>query len=356
MALLLAVLAGLSPAQAGIIPMPPDPLPDLVEHIGPGVVNISTVTLVNATPPGMEDFFRLWGIPTERHSGSRGSGFVIDKEGFVLTNNHVIADADEVVVTFQNKHEYHAKLIGKDAKLDIALLQIRDKDRKTPAGISPVQLGDSEKVRIGQSVVAIGNPFGLQNTVTRGIISAKHRSIGIGPLDNFIQTDASINPGNSGGPLFDMSGEVIGINSVIYSSTGQSSGLGFAIPINEAKQVLGDLKRYGRIPRPWLGILSEQVTRQIMSYYGLPRHDGVLIYNLVEDGPADRAGIQRGDILVKIDNAQVTDPNDVERELLKHKPGDKSKLQIQRGRKLLDIPMTLPELPAKLENLPKGII
>ena len=352
----LLFIAGVSGALLGAAPsMPPDPLPDLVEKIGPGVVNISTVTVVNATPPGMEEFFRFWGVPTERHRGSRGSGFVIDKEGYVLTNNHVVADADEVIVTLVDKREFRAKLIGKDPKLDVSLLQIRDKNKKIPP-LSPVQLGDSDRARIGQSVIAIGNPFGLQNTVTRGIVSAKHRSIGIGPLDNFLQTDASINPGNSGGPLFDMAGEVIGINSVIYSSTGQSSGLGFATPINEVKSALADLKRYGRIPRPWRGILGERMTRQIMEHYELHRHDGVLLYNLVADGPAENAGLRPGDILVKIEDVKVDDPSDLERELLKHKPNDKTTLQIQRGRKVMEVPLTLPELPGKLDSLPKGII
>jgi len=203
--------------------------------------------------------------------------------------------------------------------------------------------------------VAVGNPFGLQNTVTRGIISAKNRSIGLGPFDNFLQTDASINPGNSGGPLFNTAGEVIGINSAIHSKTGQNSGLSFAIPVNEAKEVLADLKKYGRVPRPWLGILAERISPQLQTYYNLPTAQGVLVYRLIESGPADTAGFQPGDILVSIDGKTTLESYDVERLLAKHKPLETISIQFFRGSRLQEKKIKLTELP-RLNRLPRGVL
>jgi serine protease Do len=280
---------------------------------------------------------------------------VIDTDGYVITNNHVVAQADEVLVTLNDKRQFRAKIIGKDQKMDIALLQIRDADKKTPARLAAVPLGDSDKVRIAESVFAVGNPFGLQGTVTLGIISAKNRTIGQGPFDDYLQTDASINPGNSGGPLFNLKGEVVGINTMIFSRSGQSGGLGFAIPINEAKSLLPDLKKYGRVPRPWLGVLGERMTPQLEAYYGLSTSRGVVIYNLVESGPADSGGVRQGDILLAIDGAQTLEPNDVERILAKHRPNDTVELKLKRKSRDLDLRIKLEELP-RLENLPQGII
>jgi len=332
-----------------------DPLPDMVERIAPGVVNISSTTVINYRVYGMDDFLRLWGIPQERKQTSLGSGFLIDKDGFIITNNHVVERATEVMVTLLDKRQFRAKIIGKDDKMDLAIIQIRDQQRHVPENIKPVPLGDSDLVRIAETVVAAGNPFGLQNTVTKGIISAKNRTIGLGPFDNFLQTDASINPGNSGGPLFNLRGEVIGINSAIRSDTGQSSGLGFAIPINEAKNLIPDLKKYGRVPRPWLGILAERLTPQLEQYYELALSKGVFIYNIVENTPADSAGLQQGDILVSIDGISTLEPNDVERILSKRKPNESVTLKIHRGKKTREISVKLQELP-RLENLPRGII
>jgi serine protease Do len=204
-------------------------------------------------------------------------------------------------------------------------------------------------------VFAVGNPFGLQHTVTLGIVSAKNRTIGQGPFDNFLQTDASINPGNSGGPLFNLKGEVVGINTVIYSRTGQSGGLGFAIPINEAKNIIPQLKRYGRVPRPWLGLLGERMNPQLQQYYRLDTPKGILVFNVVENGPADRAGLRQGDIIVEIDGTPVLEPNDLERALAKHLPTDHASVKIHRKRNLIESQIKLEELP-KLERLPQGII
>ncbi len=332
-------------------------LPDLVEKILPGVVNISSTTLTRTQVYGMDDFFRYWGIPQERKQSSLGSGFIIDEnEGLVLTNNHVVSHATEVLVSLIDKKVYNAKIIGKDQKLDLALLKIIDKStQKTPENLTRVPMGDSDLVRIAESVFAVGNPFSLQHSVTVGIISAKNRTIGIGPFDNFLQTDASINPGNSGGPLFNFKGEVIGINTAIYSQTGQSGGLGFAIPVNEAKRVLEDLKKYGRVPRPWLGILGERITPSLEHYYGLSANKGVLVYDLAPRGPAGQGSIRVGDIISSIEGTETLDTQAVERVLEKRRPKDKIKVTLQRGAKTLTLTLTLSELPP-LDNLPQGII
>ncbi|MGZ3699712.1 MAG: S1C family serine protease, partial [Bdellovibrionota bacterium] len=296
----------------------------------------------------------------KRKQTSLGSGFLIDRDGFILTNNHVVEHADqaggEVMVTLYDKRQFRAKVIGKDPKMDVALLQIREKDHQAPGDLHPVPLGDSDGTRIAESVFAVGNPFGLQHTVTLGIVSAKNRTIGQGPFDNFLQTDASINPGNSGGPLFNLKGEVVGINTMIFSQTGQSSGLGFAIPVNEAKKLLSDLKRYGRVPRPWLGILGDRVTPQLQAYYHLHSPGGVLIENLVEGAPADTAGVVQGDVILSIDGTLTNEPVDIERALAKHRPTETAKIELQRGRRKLNVSAHLQELPPKLENLPQGII
>lgn len=330
-----------------------DQLPDLVEKISAGVVNISSTTVVQVRR--MDDFYLFWGIPQERKQTSLGSGFLIDQDGYILTNNHVVAGASEVMVTLSDKRQYRAKIIGTDEKMDLALVQIRDQNQKVPPNLKSVPLGDSDSVRIAETVLAVGNPFGLQNTVTRGIISAKNRTIGLGPFDNFLQTDASINPGNSGGPLFSLKGEVIGVTTAIRSNTGQSGGLGFAIPSNEAKKLIPDLKRYGRVPRPWLGILAERMTPQLEQYYDLPTSKGVLIYNIVESAPADRAGLAQGDILISIEGVTTLEPNDVERALAKFKPKERVTLKVVRGRKTREFSVSLDELP-RLEHLPRGII
>lgn len=356
------VLFSLWAAKESEASIPITDLPDVVDKVLPGVVNISAVTIqrfqrLGGGPgsPGLEEFFQFWGIPKEQHQGSMGSGFIISKDGYVFTNNHVVENADEVIVTLQNQKTYKAKIIGKDQKLDLALLRIRDKNGSIPSDLAALSLGDSDKVRIAEPVVAIGNPFGLQHTVTGGIISAKNRTIGLGPLDNFIQTDASINPGNSGGPLFNFKGEVIGINTSIFSRTGQSAGLSFAIPVNEAKKVLEDLKTHGRVPRPWIGVLGRRLSDQLQYYYDLPVNEGVLITNLVSGAPGLKAGLDRGDIIVEVDGNKVQDSQDIEREIYKKKPKELAKLKIKRGRKTLDISIKLDELP-NLKNVPQGIL
>jgi serine protease Do len=351
---LLLSLAG-TQALAGTIA--PQDLPDMVEKVLPGVVNISTTTITQQTIEGMEDFFLFWGIPRERKQSSLGSGFIINaEEGLVITNHHVVSRATEVQVSLVDKKSYPARILGSDPKLDLALLRITDgKSSRPPSGLRSVPMGNSDLVRIAEPVFAVGNPFSLQHTVTVGIISAKNRTIGIGPLDNFLQTDASINPGNSGGPLFNFKGEVIGINTAIFSRSGQSGGLGFAIPINEAKSAMDALKRYGRVPRPWLGILTERVTPALSRYYGLASEEGVLIYRLVQRAPAARAGLRSGDIIVAVDGTRVADAYDIERLIYRKKPNDTVTLRLVRGEATLDRPVKMSELPTT-EELPQGLL
>jgi serine protease Do len=353
-AILLSLFMALTSAAS---PPPSFDLPDLVEKVLPGVVNVSSTTVNHFRVYGMEDFLNLWGIPQERQSRSTslGSGFIIDKDGFMLTNNHVVEHASEVMVTLYDKRQFKAKIIGTDEKTDLALLQIRDSKKNVPADLSPVPLGDSKLTRIGESVFAVGNPFGLQHTVTVGIISAKNRAIGVGPFDDFLQTDASINPGNSGGPLFNWKGEVVGINTMIFSKTGQSGGVGFATPVDEAKNIIPDLKRRGHVPRPWLGIVADRLNPQLQAYLQLKISEGVFVYNLVQDGPADRGGLQQGDVILSMNGVVTKEPYDVERALAKLRPSEEATLKVERGSHQLELTIKLQELPP-LDSVPRGII
>lgn len=345
----------ISPSVQASAPVQNIDLPTLVASILPSVVNISSVSLPRGPRHGWAPYLELWGVPEERPQASMGSGFLLES-GRVLTNFHVIADADEVDVILEDKRRYRAKILGKDPKLDIAFLEIRDQERKIPSGLVPAKLGDSNASRIAETVIAIGNPFGLGHTVTTGIISAKNRTIGMGPLDNFIQTDAAINPGNSGGPLFNSKGEVIGVNTVIYSKSGQSGGVGFAIPIHDVKQSLPLLLQYGRVPRPWLGILGENMNPAMASYYQIAANTGVLIYNLVEQSPAQKLGFRVGDVITAWNNETVSTMAELEVKLTKSKPGDPVKITYRRGKKNLSLSIKLEEWPKRVDALPKGIL
>lgn len=325
----------------------PDILPDLVEQASPGVVNISSTRFIKQyVLRGMPEFFGMFGIPQESISkqSSLGSGFIIDTNGYILTNNHVIENADEVIVNLLDKRRIPAKIIGRDKILDLALLQL--KGGPLNKNLKPNRLGTSEGIRPGESVFAIGNPFGLQHTVTKGIISAKNRSIGIGPLDNFLQTDTSINFGNSGGPLFNLKGEVIGINTAINS---QGQGLGFAIPADEAKKHLDSLKELGYIRRPWLGAIGKNITPALQNFYGLPVDHGVVIVEMAKTGPANLGGLRVGDILLKIDDREIQDYIDLQRSLSKHKPNDKIKIVYNRKGKVESKMIVLKDAPDSRE-------
>ena len=300
---------------------PGDSFADLVEKLIPAVVNISTTQTVKGQeqpgvevpqfPPGspFEEFFKEFFDRQQREQRARkvtslGSGFIVDPAGYVVTNNHVIADADEITVILEDDGNTNlkAKVVGRDSKTDLALLKV-EATHPLPA----VKFGDSEKARVGDWVVAIGNPFGLGGTVTAGILSARARELNSGPYDDFLQTDAAINKGNSGGPMFNMAGEVIGVNSAIYSPTGGSVGIGFAVPSSLAKPVIDQLRKYGHTKRGWLGVRIQTVTDEIAETMGLPKPIGALVASASAGGPAAQAGIQAGDVIVKFDDKEVSD-------------------------------------------------
>jgi serine protease Do len=300
-------------AQTGV----PESFASLADQVGHVAVNISSTKVVKPMRkffqfPGREfrDFFgdeffkHFFGqIPQEEmKQRSLGSGVVVSEDGYILTNNHVVAEAEEIVVTFTEQKQYDAEIIGRDQKTDIALIKI-EVEKPIPAA----KLGDSDSLRVGDWVVAIGNPFGLGNTMTAGIVSAKGRVIGAGPYDDFIQTDASINPGNSGGPLFNLDGEVVGINTAIFTQTGGNIGIGFAIPINMARSVMTQLKEKGKVTRGWLGVTIQSITAEIKDKFDLKTMEGALVAEVVEDSPAQRGGLQRGDVIIRFDGKKVKD-------------------------------------------------
>jgi serine protease Do len=291
---------------------------DLAERVSPGVVNIATSrTVVQNTPRSLEEFFfgtpfgnphGFGGSPSEgipRKIPSLGSGFVISEDGYIVTNNHVIENVDKITVIFADETELEATVVGRDPKTDIALIRV-DSDEKLFA----LPLGDSSAVRPGEWVVAIGNPFGLEHTVTAGIVSAKHRVIGAGSYDDYIQTDAAINPGNSGGPLLSLTGEVIGINTAINP---QANTIGFAVPIDMAKAILPQLRSAGHVTRGWLGVLVQKITPDLAEHLDLENELGALVSKVVPDGPAGKAGIQRYDVIVEFDGNPIEDLSELPR-------------------------------------------
>ena len=265
-----------------------------------------------------------------------GTGFLIDKEGYILTNNHVVENADVIKITLQNEKKYEAKLIGSDSKTDIALLKIVNPDSKN---FPYLTLGNSENVEVGEWVVAIGNPFGLDHTVTAGVVSAKARNIGAGPYDEYIQTDASINPGNSGGPLLNMNGEVIGINTAIFSRTGGNVGIGFTIPIKMASDILDELKKDGKVTRGWLGVMIQKITPELAETFKLSDSHGALINDVVPNGPAARGGLKRGDVIVKFNGIEIVSIQNLPKQVAAVDPGKSVNVEIVRdgNKKSLDV-------------------
>jgi len=312
---------------------------DLAERLMPSVVNISTTQTVTTTtnpfpfqfPPGspFEDMFKEFGTPQERKSSALGSGFIIDEKGIVVTNNHVIQDAGNIIVRVNGDEEYKAKVIGADPLSDIAVLQLETKDKFTP-----VAFGDSDKARIGDWVIAIGNPFGLGGTVTSGIISARNRSIGLSRYEDYIQTDASINSGNSGGPLFDMNGDVIGINTAILGRNG-SIGIGFSIPANSAKIVIDQLIEFGETKRGWLGVRIQDVTQEIADVEKLDEPRGALVASVAENSPSEKGGIKAGDIILEFNGVRINQMKELPAIVAKTKVGTKVKVEIWRNKKVI---------------------
>ena len=285
---------------------------DLAEKLMPSVVNISTTQTIvtkNNPFPGFEfppgspfgDMFKEFGTPQERQSSALGSGFIIDENGIVITNNHVIQGADDIIVRVDGDKEFKAEVLGADPLSDIAVLKLDTKEK-----FKPVKFGDSDKARIGDWVIAIGNPFGLGGTVTSGIISARNRSIGLTRYEDYIQTDASINQGNSGGPLFNMDGDVIGINTAILGRSG-SIGIGFSIPSNSAKIVIDQLIEFGETKRGWLGVRIQDVTKEIAEVEQLDKPRGALVASVAENSPSAKAGVKAGDIILEFDGEKINE-------------------------------------------------
>jgi serine protease Do len=368
------------PMSSALAPAPayargaPDSFADLAASLLPAVVNIASSTTVTAQndvgrdrgpgpdipnfPPGspFEQFFHDFmernrpgqggpngsgrADPTPRKMQSLGSGFIIDPDGYIVTNNHVIEGADEITVILQDNTTLKAKLIGHDERADLALLKV-EADHKLPA----VAFGDSDTQRVGDWVLAIGNPFGLGGSVTAGIISARGRDIHQGPYDDFIQTDAPINRGNSGGPLFNMDGSVIGINTAIYSPSGGSIGIGFAIPSNMAKNVVAQLREYGHPVRGWLGVRIQQVTSDIAESLGLHNNDGAMVAGVNDGGPAAKADIHNGDVILKFNNQDVKEMRNLPRIVAETPIGKDVPVQVWRDGKLVSLQAEVAELP-----------
>ena len=332
----------------------PESFADLAEKLMPSVVNISTTQTIKTTgnqfpfqfPPGspFEEMFKDFQRPTERKASSLGSGFIIKKEGLVVTNNHVISNSEDILVKVGSK-EYKAKVIGADPYMDVAVLKIEGKD-----DFIPVKFGDSDKARVGDWVVAIGNPFGFSGTVTSGIISARNRDINLTRYDDFIQTDASINQGNSGGPLFNLDGEVIGINTAIIAP-GQagSIGIGFAIPANAASNVIEQLIKYGETRRGWLGVRIQEVTKEIAEVEGMKNPKGALVASVSPQSPADKAGLKAGDIILEFDGKKINTMRTLPKEVGNTAVGKQVIIKIWRNKKLISKRLTLGRLEASKE-------
>ncbi len=315
----------------------PDSFADLAEKLMPSVVNISTSTTVVTKsnplpfqfPPGSPfgDMFKEFGDPQERQSAALGSGFIIDEKGIVITNNHVIQDADDIIVRVNGDQEFKAKVLGADPLMDIAVLQLETNEK-----FIPVAFGDSDKARIGDWVIAIGNPFGLGGTVTAGIISARNRSIGLSRYEDFIQTDASINSGNSGGPLFDMEGNVIGINTAILGRNG-SIGIGFSIPSNSAQIVINQLIEFGETKRGWLGVRIQDVTKEIAEVEKLDKPRGALVASVAENSPSEKAGIKAGDIILEFNGERINQMKELPAIVARTQVGKNVEVKIWRDKK-----------------------
>ena len=326
----------------------PNSFADLAEKLMPSVVNISTTTTITTQsnpfpfqfPPGspFEDMFKEFGAPQERQSSALGSGFIIDEKGIVVTNNHVIQDAENIIIRVNGDKEFNAKVIGSDPLSDIAILQLETNEKFTP-----VKFGNSDNARIGDWVIAIGNPFGLGGTVTSGIISARNRSIGLSRYEDYIQTDASINSGNSGGPLFDMNGDVIGINTAILGRSG-SIGIGFAIPSNSAKIVIDQLIEFGETKRGWLGVRIQDVTKEIAEVEKLDEPRGALVASVAENSPSDKAGVKAGDIILEFNGEKIKVMKELPMIVARTKVGKKVKVKIWRDKKEITKTITLGRL------------
>ena len=350
----LSGVAAFAPSQVRAQQLPD--FADLAERVGPSVVNIRTMERASSRgaaemPPGMEEFLRRFGMPMPGPGQRRGnpqdeepsqrgvgSGFILSTDGFVMTNAHVVDGADELLVTLPDKREFKAKIVGLDKRSDVAVVKI------DATGLPAVKIGDTNKLRVGEWVMAIGSPFGLENTVTAGIVSAKQRDTG--ELLPLIQTDVAINPGNSGGPLINLRGEVVGINSQIYSRSGGFMGISFAIPIDEAMRVADQLRTNGRVSRGRIGVQIAPVTKDVAESIGLGKPVGALVRSVEPGGPAEKAGLEPGDIITRVDGKAVERSTDLPRFIGAIKPGARTTLQVFRRGQSRDLPLTVAEFEA----------
>jgi len=328
---------------------------ELTKRYGPAVVNISANQTVKSGEmyhqfkhpfDGQQmdpfDLFKFFGVPPQQREYKRrslGSGFIISKDGYILTNNHVVEEAEDIKVILYEEEEYEAVVKGRDPRTDLALIKIDAR------GLPTVVMGDSDTLEVGEWVLAIGNPLGFGHTATTGIVSAKGRNLGLTQYEDFIQTDASINPGNSGGPLFNMRGEVVGINSAIASTTGGSIGIGFAIPVNMAKDIIDQLKERGKVVRGWLGVIIQEIDKEKMEAFGLESDRGALVSQVVEDAPAEEAGLKVGDVIVEFEGMPVDDFNDFPPMVARTPVGTKTKVKVIREGREKTFTVKLGELP-----------
>lgn len=348
-----AIVTGISMEAIAkpVDPVAGNPIAKIAEEASPAVVNIDTETMVKRPlfPFADDPFFRqFFGDQWDQFTQiipmkGKGSGFIVSKDGYILTNNHVIEGADKITVSLADGRQLDAKIVGKDPTFDLAVIKV------TAGNLPVLPLGDSDAVQVGEWVVAIGNPFGLDHTVTVGVISAKNRSIRAGNVsfDGFLQTDAAINPGNSGGPLLDLDGKVVGINTAIIP---YAQGIGFAIPVNMAKSVIDDLVSYGRVRRGWLGVYVQPLTSDIAQAYGLKVEKGAVVADVVPDSPADKAGIERGFVITKIDGVEINDDQDLVFQIRKRMAGDKIKIEMATSSGKRSITVTLEEIPGQTEE------
>ena len=340
---------------------------NIVKRAKPAVVNVKVVKTEKANYPGglgpndlyNDPFFRQFfgpqfrqpQKPQEFKEHALGSGFIISKDGYILTNNHVVEGADSIKVMLSDNRNFDAKVIGTDPESDVALIKIND-----PENLPVLQLGDSSKLEAGEWVIAIGNPFGLTQTVTVGVISATGRSsVGISDYEDFIQTDAAINPGNSGGPLINGNGEVIGINSAIFTETGGYMGIGFAIPINMAKSIEAQLQKFGKVTRGWLGVVIQNMDKNLAESFGLKQAGGILISEVQKDSPASAAGLQQGDVILKLDGVELQNVSDLRNRVALLQPGSKAMLDIMRNGREKQIQVTIGEQPVNFNKKSLGM-
>jgi len=350
--------AAAAPASKSEIPMVPGNFSELAENIRPGVVNIQVVKKVKNVAFGSRDFsgnpfgedspFGDFFGPYSQGNPSPapeqrgvGSGFIMSRDGYIVTNNHVVEDADQIKVKLANGKEYDGKIVGRDPKTDLALVKIDG-----ASDLHPLPLGNSDELKVGSWVVAVGSPFGLEQTVTAGIVSAKGRVIGSGPYDNFIQTDASINPGNSGGPLINTKGEVVGINTAILA---QGKGIGFAIPVNMAKDIAPQLQEKGHVTRGWFGVSIQEMTPELAKSFGLKEKKGALVSEVVTGSPAEKAGIQQGDVIMEFDGKAVADSQELPRMVASTPVGKSVNVKLWRNGKALDQQVKVSEMEENIE-------